>query len=167
MELPQEVLKEVPKEAPREGPPMYHFSRAIYRELAPYVLEDRPSAQRESNRSIVLRECESSIGRLMTDRRYFARPSRTLFNDVRPYFAIADLPRVYVAIDRHVQAALRFLARVPDYAFDSQGVPRRCQANTRKGRPCQRQPLPASEYCPSHQHLTENFEDLELVELVA
>ena len=86
---------------------------------------------------------------------------------MRPYFAIADLPRVYVAIDRHVQMALRFLAMVPDYAFDSQGVPRRCQAMTRKGKPCQRQPLPASDYCPSHQHLTETFEDLELVELAA
>ena len=31
--------------------PMYHFSRAIYRDLAPYVLEERPSAQRESNRT--------------------------------------------------------------------------------------------------------------------
>ena len=29
---------------------------------------------------------------------------------------------------------------------------------TRKGKPCQRQPLPASEYCPSHQHLEETFE---------
>jgi hypothetical protein len=38
---------------------------------------------------------------------------------------------------------------------------------TRKGKPCQRQPLPASDYCPSHQHLTENFEDLELTELAA
>ena len=148
---------------------MYHFSRAIYRELAPYVLEDRPSTQQESNRCIVLRACESSIERLMTDRRHFARPSRTLFNDVRPYFAIADLPRVYVAIDRHVQAALRFLTMVPDYAFDTEGVPRHCQAMTRKGQPCQRHPLPASDYCPSHQHLTETFEDLdlELVELAA
>ena len=146
---------------------MYHFSRAIYRELAPFVLKERPSAQTESNRSIVLRQCESAIERLITDRRYFARPSRTLFNDVRPYFAIADLPRVYMAIDRHVQAALRFLATVPDYAYDSHGVPRRCQAMTRKGQPCQRQPLTASEYCPSHQHLTESFEDLGLVELAA
>jgi hypothetical protein len=146
---------------------MYHFSRAIYRELAPYVLEDRPSAQGVTNRCIVLRECESAIERLMTDRRYFARPSRTLFNDVRPYFAIADLPRVYVTIDRHVQSAQRFLTMVPNYAFDSHGVPRRCAAMTRKGRPCQRQPLVSSEYCPSHQHLTESFEDLGLVELAA
>jgi len=146
---------------------MYHFSRAIYRELAPYVLEERPSAQRESNRNLVLRECESAIQRLMTDRRYFARPSRTLFHDVRPYFSIADLPHVYVTVERHMEFAQRFLAMVPDYAYDAQGVPRRCQAMTRKGKPCQRQPLAASDYCPSHQHLTETFEDLELVELAA
>ena len=146
---------------------MFHFSRAIYRDLAPYVLEDKPSAQRESNRALVLNECESTIERLMTDRRYFARPSRTLFNDVRPYFSIADLPRVYAIIDRNVELALRFLNRVPDYIYDTNGVPRRCQAMTRKAKPCQRQPLPASEYCPSHQHLTETFEELDLVELAA
>jgi hypothetical protein len=146
---------------------MYHFSRAIYRELAPYVLDERPSTQQESNRTLVLHECESAVERLMTDRRYFARPSRTLFNDVRPYFAIGDLPRVHTAIERHMRMAQKFLAMVPDYAYDSQGVPRRCQAMTRKGKPCQRQPLPGSDYCPSHQHLTETFEDLELVELAA
>jgi hypothetical protein len=146
---------------------MYQFSRALYRDLAPLAQEDKPSAQRESNRMLVLRECESAIERLMTDRRYFARPARTLFNNVRPYFAIGDLPRVYMAIDRHMNMAQRFLAMVPDYAFDTQGVPRRCQAMTRKGQPCQRQPLPASDYCPSHQHLTETFEDLELTELAA
>jgi hypothetical protein len=146
---------------------MFHFSRAIYRDLAPYVLEEKPSAQRESNRALVLNECESTIERLMTDRRYFARPSRTLFNDVRPYFSIADLPRVYAIIDRNVQLALRFLNQVPDYIYDTNGVPRRCQAMTRKAKPCQRQPLPASDYCPSHQHLTETFEELDLVELAA
>lgn len=146
---------------------MFHFSRAIYRDLAPYVLEDKPPSQRESNRALVLNECESTIERLMTDRRYFARPSRTLFNDVRPYFSIADLPRVYAIIDRNVQLALRFLNQVPDYIYDTNGLPRRCQAMTRKAKPCQRQPLPASDYCPSHQHLTETFEELDLVELAA
>jgi hypothetical protein len=146
---------------------MYHFSRAIYRDLAPYVREDKRSAQLESNRTLVLRECESAIERLMTDRRYFARPARTLFNNVRPYFAIADLPRVYVVIDRNIQLALRFLAQVPDYAQEASGIPRRCHAMTRKGEPCQRQPLPGSEYCPSHQHLIESFDDLELVDVAA
>ena len=141
---------------------MYHFSRAIYRELAPYVQEERPTTQRETNRELVLHECESAIERLMTDRRYFAKPARTLFYNVRPYFSISDLPRVFIIIDRNVGVALDFLARVPDYVFDAGGVPRRCQAMTRKGKPCQRQPLPASEYCPSHQHLEETFEELEL-----
>jgi hypothetical protein len=141
---------------------MYQFSRAIYRELAPYVQDEKPSTQRETNRELVLHECESAIERLMTDRRYFSKPARTLFYDVRPYFAISDLPRVFITIDRNVNIALEFLSRVPDYAFDANGVPRRCQAMTRKGRPCQRQPLPTSEYCPSHQHLEENFEELEM-----
>jgi hypothetical protein len=141
---------------------MYHFSRAIYRELAPYVREEKSTTQRESNRELVLHECEAAIERLMTDRRYFARPARTLFCDVRPYFSINDLSRVFTIIDRNMHVATDFLSRVPDYAFDTNGVPRRCQAMTRKGKPCQRQPLPASEYCPSHQHLEETFEELEL-----
>ena len=141
---------------------MYQFSRAIYRELAPFVLEDKPSNKPESNRELVLRECEAAITRLMTDRRYFARPSRTLFNNVRPYFAIGDLPRVYFVIDRNVRFALDFIKRVPEYAFNATGVERACQAMTRKGQPCQRQPLTSSEYCPSHQHLEENFEEFEL-----
>ena len=29
----------------------------------------------------------------------------------------------------------------------------RCRATTRKGKPCQRTPLPERDYCPSHQHL--------------
>jgi hypothetical protein len=107
---------------------MYHFSRAIYRDLAPYVLDERPSAQREGNRTLVLRQCESTIERLMTDRRYFARPARTLYNDVRPYFAIADLPRVYVAIDRHIEMAQRFLAMVPT----TRSTPRACRGAVRR-----------------------------------
>jgi len=141
---------------------MYHFSRAIYRELAPYVEEDCATTQRLSNRELVLHECESAIERLMTDRRYFAKPARTLFCNVRPYFSICDLPRVFMIIDRNLNVANEFLSRVPNYAFDASGLPRRCQAMTRKGKPCQRQPLPASEYCPSHQHLEETFEELEL-----
>jgi hypothetical protein len=146
---------------------MFQFSRAIYRDLAPLVCEDKPSWQTESNRALVLRECEETIERLMTDRRYFARPARTLFNNVRPYFSIADLPRVYVIVDRNIELAVRFLNQVPDYIYHANGLPRHCQAMTRKGKPCQRQPLPCSDYCPSHQHLTETFEDLELVELAA
>ena len=51
--------------------------------------------------------------------------------------------------------------------FDANGVPRSCQAMTRRGSACQRQPLPNSEYCPSHQHLREDLEELSEAELVA
>ena len=144
---------------------MYQFSRTIYRELAPYVREDGLKSRPESNRELVLRECEAAVERLMTDHRHFARPSRTLFNNVRPYFGIGDLPRVYYVIDRNMTFALDFLKRVPEYAFDAGGIERSCQAMTRKGNPCQRQPLARSEYCPSHQHLEETFD--ELLELAA
>ena len=42
-------------------------------------------------------------------------------------------------------------AKPPVGAFD--GGAARCQATTRKGKPCQRTPLPERDYCPSHQHL--------------
>ena len=41
---------------------MYHFSRAIYRELAPYILEERPSGEGRSNHELVLRACERGNG---------------------------------------------------------------------------------------------------------
>jgi hypothetical protein len=50
---------------------------------------------------------------------------------------------------------------LPDHYYEANGTPRRCQAMTRKSTPCARQPLPGSDYCPSHQHLNETFEELE------
>jgi hypothetical protein len=146
---------------------VYHFSRAIYRELSPYVLEDKPSFQKESNRELVLRSCERAMERLFTDQRYFAKPARSLFNDIRIYFSMSSQLRVYMVIERNMMLALEFLARLPEQMLDLNGVPRSCQAMTRKGRPCQRQPLPRSEYCPSHQHLAETFDEFEEVELAA
>ena len=42
------------------------------------------------------------------------------------------------------------------------GQPRQCQAHTRRGTPCQRDPLPSRDYCPSHKHLEETFEAAEV-----
>ena len=42
------------------------------------------------------------------------------------------------------------------------GGPRECRAHTRKGTPCQREPLPGRDYCPSHKHLEEPFEATEI-----
>ena len=54
------------------------------------------------------------------------------------------------------------LARLPEGAGLT-GVPRQCRAHTRKGTPCQREPLPGRDYCPSHKHLEETFEAAEVV----
>ena len=105
-------------------------------------------------------ECESAIKRLFTDRRHFARPARTLFANVRPFFAISDLSRVFAAIEHNMAVAQRFIDETPEMVISE--VPRECHATTRKGTNCRRQPLHGSEYCPSHQHLTETFDELHL-----
>jgi hypothetical protein len=140
---------------------MYRFSRSIYRELAASVIEDERDSTGCGNKQYVLDACEEVIRRLACDRRYFARPARTLFNEVRMYFAIGDQLRVWHVIDRNISLAMAFLEQLPaGVALD--GVPRQCRAHTRKGTPCQREPLPARDYCPSHKHLEETFDGPEI-----
>jgi len=82
---------------------MYRFSRAIYRELANEIVEDSPgSTTGVSNHERVLRACEGAIERLATDRHYFARPARTLFNDIRPYFPMSSQARIYRVIEHYI-----------------------------------------------------------------
>jgi hypothetical protein len=139
---------------------MYHFSRSIYRELAPYVIESSATNGCTAKEEL-LEACEATMRRLAYDRRYFARPARTLFIDVRSHFAIHEQHRVYRVIDKHIELALEYLAQLPD-DVGLDGRPRQCRASTRKGKPCQREPLPGRDYCPSHKHLEEDtFEELD------
>jgi len=136
---------------------MYRFSRSIYREIAPRVVEDERDATGCRNRQSVLEACEGTLRRLATDRRYFARPARSLFNDVRMHFAISDQQRVWLVIESNISLAMAMLESMPE-ALELDGEPRECRAHTRKGTPCQREPLPERDYCPSHKHLEETFE---------
>jgi hypothetical protein len=137
---------------------MYRFSRSIYRELAPRVIEDEPASP--DSRQLLLSACEGTIRRLACDRRYFARPARSLFNEVRVHFPLSEQLYVYRVIERNISLAIDFLEKLPpDVALD--GVPRECRASTRKGKPCQREPLPGRDYCPSHKHLEEPLEELQ------
>jgi hypothetical protein len=133
---------------------MYQFSRAVYRELSPMVIEDRMSA--EARREL-LEACEQAFSRLASDRHYFARPSRSLFNDVRNHFPMTRQMRVYHVIDRYMSVASVYVARREEEGLSFDGSPLCCHASTRKGTPCQRVPLPGSKYCPSHKHLEESF----------
>src|SRR5688572_24135290 len=134
---------------------MYRFSRSIYRELSPRVIEEVHGGG--SSRQHLLEACEATMERLAVDRRYFARPARSLFNEVRTHFAISDQIYVYKVIEGNIRLAIEYLERMPgELGLD--GLPRQCRASTRKGTPCQREPLPARDYCPSHKHLEEPLE---------
>jgi hypothetical protein len=135
---------------------MYQFSRSLYRELGPLVVSDRYGTACD-NRQHFLASCENAFQRLASDRHYFARPSRTLFNDVRFFFPIAEQIRVYRVIERYMRVATQFVDEREREGISLDGSPLCCHASTRKGTACQRVPLPGSKYCPSHKHLEESF----------
>jgi hypothetical protein len=131
---------------------MYQYSRAIYRSLKdlidPYV---DPQTQLDYRRE-VLAACEGTMERLAADPHYFAKPDRALFQDIRRYFPITVQAQVAWAVSHGVSAAVEFIEeQIENGAFD--GGVAHCHATTRKGKPCQRTPLPDRDYCPSHQHL--------------
>jgi hypothetical protein len=136
---------------------MYQFSRAIYRELAPSVDGGRTELACV-RRQQLLRDCESAMERLATDRHYFARPVRTLFNDIRTLFPMGEQLRVYNVIERHVTLAAEYVETQARDGVTFDGSPLCCHATTRKGTSCQRVPLPGSKYCPSHKHLEDEFD---------
>lgn len=131
---------------------MYQYSRAIYRSIKnlidPYV---DPHTKLHFRRE-VLGACEDTVERLARDPLYFAKPDRALFQDIRRYFPITAQAQVAWAVREGIQAAVGFIEeQVESGALD--GGVARCRATTRKGKPCQRTPLPERDYCPSHQHL--------------
>ena len=131
---------------------MYQYSRAIYRALKDQIdpYSDRET-QLESRRA-VLEACEQTMERLASDPLYFAKPERALFQDIRRYFPITVQAQVAWAVSQGVDAAVGFVEdQIEAGAFD--GGVARCRATTRKGKACQRTPLPNRDYCPSHQHL--------------
>ena len=69
-------------------------------------------------------------------------------------------------VERNISLALVYLEQMPE-DLDFDGQPRECRAHTRKGTPCQRQPLPGRDYCPSHKHLEETFEPATITEELA
>lgn len=136
---------------------MYQFSREIYRELAPLVVETGATSRGQS-RQCVLDACETTMRRLASDRRYFAKPTKSLFGELRGYFPIGEQLRVYRVVDRNIRLALRYAEVVPPEELVADGIARECRAHTRKGTQCRREPLPGRDYCPSHKHLEEAFE---------
>ena len=131
---------------------MYQYSRAIYRSIKDLIDPYVPAEEQAEYRRAVLAACEDTMERLARDPLYFSKPDRALFQDIRRYFPITAQAQVAWVVEEGVGAAVAFISeQIEAGAFDG-GVPR-CHATTRKGKPCQRTPLPERDYCPSHQHL--------------
>jgi hypothetical protein len=131
---------------------MYQYSRAIYRSIKDLVDPYVDPRTRIRFRREVLEACQDTVERLARDPLYFAKPDRALFQDIRRYFPITAQAQVAWAVREGISAAVGFIEeQVESGALD--GGVSRCRATTRKGKPCQRTPLPERDYCPSHQHL--------------
>ncbi len=131
---------------------MYQYSRAIYLSIKDLVDPYVTTKEQAEYRKEVLEACEHTMERLARDPQYFAKPERSLFQDIRRYFPITAQARVAWSVREGVGAAIAFIEQqIEAGAFD--GGIARCKATTRKGKPCQRTPLPERDYCPSHQHL--------------
>lgn len=128
---------------------MYRFSRAIYRDLQPYLLQNQ--LRPELGQRLLLSACERTIERLARDHRRFARPAAALFSDVRALFPVSRQLMVYDVIEVHMNAALEYLDQ--EIAERGSADLLRCRATNRKGKACQRVPVTGSDYCPSHRSL--------------
>ena len=107
--------------------------------------------QLESRRA-VLEQCEQTMERLAADPHYFAKPDRALFQDIRRFFPITGAGAGRLGGEGRRRRAVGFIEEQLEAGALDGGVAR-CRATTRKGKPCQRTPLPERDYCPSHQHL--------------
>jgi hypothetical protein len=136
---------------------MYQYSRSLYRELAADVIPGR-GEHVAVTRQRFLRTCECSMERLALDRHYFAKPVKTLFNDVRHFFPITEQLRVYRTCAKTMTMAKEYVDSQLRDGVTFDGSPVCCHASTRRGTACQRVPLPGIKYCPSHKHLEDELE---------
>jgi hypothetical protein len=132
---------------------MYRFSRQIFMQIKDSIDPHPDTITAAEARRRVLRACEDTVERMARDPRYFPRPARSLFQEIRFYFPIKEQAQVYYSIERTLRVANEFIQEEIERSGEGAIVP--CRATTRKGKPCQRTPLPGREYCPSHQHLEE------------
>jgi hypothetical protein len=123
---------------------MFQVSRSLYRRIAPLVVGYGPH-DIDQRRLRVLDACERTMCRLETEPD-FAHPARFLFEEIRACLPITEQGAARKLIDFHIEVARDLLQQMPRER-------RRCQAFTRKGTPCDRDPVNDEDFCPSHRHL--------------
>lgn len=127
------------------------YSQVLYQELRDLVEDDRGLVATSARRRWVRQAVDEALHRLIQEPRA-QRPERLLLREVRHCFAMSQLPRVVLAINETVSAAIAFLD-MPECQELLRG---RCRAMTRNGDQCRRPPVTGEDYCPSHRHLLEH-----------
>ena len=131
------------------GTPSYGLSRSLYRELVPRLPQTGGDAWRRDERRELLETCEAAMERLVLDPDACANPARSLFRELRHHFGVDAQVEVWEIVRFHVAAGRNLASR-----FQAT-LRRECQAITRQGTPCRREPTPGRRYCPSHYSLEE------------
>ena len=88
---------------------MYRFSRQIFVQIKDAIDPHPDTITVAEARRRVLRACEDTIERLTRDARYFPKPARSLFQEVRYYFPIKEQARVYQVIEQTIALAQEFI----------------------------------------------------------
>ena len=139
------------------GSPSYALSRSLYRELTRRLAHDGAEKCLRAHRHRLLDACEVAMQRLLLDPDTCANPARSLFREIRHFFAIDAQAEVWEVVRFHVAAGRQIAPRL------QATLRRECQAVTRQGTPCRREPTPGNRFCPSHYALEDALtaEDLE------
>ena len=127
---------------------MYQLSRSLYRELSPLISEGEGGCT-DHARQYLLDTSERWMKRIALTPDTCANPARSVFRDIRHLFPFNAQPTVWGMVRVHVAAAQELSARLERI------LTRDCQAFTRGGSRCRREPRPGWHYCPSHRHLEE------------
>ena len=117
------------------------LSRSLYRRIRVPIAAGAAAADRQR----ILDACELTMRRLVAEP-HFAKPARFLFEEIRGSYPLDEQLWLRRTVEAHIAVARQVLERMPARR-------RECAAFTRSGSPCQREPVPDSEYCPSHRHL--------------
>lgn len=128
---------------------MYALSRSLYRELVPMLGSSGGSEEGRAERRYLLSCCEQGMRRLVLEPDVCAHPARSLFREIRHLVPLGAQLSAWETVRVHVKAGHSLAASL------EARLKRDCQAFTRQGSPCRREPRPGARYCPSHRHLEE------------
>jgi hypothetical protein len=128
---------------------MYALSRSLYRELVPMLKRPADTTGGRADRRHLIAACEEGIRRLVLQPDICANPVRSLFREIQHLFPLTAQMNALDVVRAHVAAGNALSARLDSV------LKRNCEAFTRGGRPCRRDPRPGERLCPSHRHLDE------------